>query len=117
MTDEERVTGVARLMAEGLQLSCDHPQCSCDHECERLDKAIEWARPTAERIVESLSPQGMPIDAAPRNGSDVLLLFARRRPAIGWHDGANWLSSDSDDRLPDPIKWIPLAAFEEATKT
>src|SRR6185295_16303936 len=24
--------------------SCDHPQCSCDYECERLDRHIEYKR-------------------------------------------------------------------------
>jgi hypothetical protein len=56
------------------------------------------------------------IDAAPRDGSDVLLFFARRRCATGWWDGEQWLGSDSDEPLGEPVGWISLAAIEKATK-
>lgn len=50
----------------------------------------------------------LPMETAPRDDTDVLLRFTRRRMAIGWRASEEWLSSDADDPLPDPVGWLPL---------
>jgi hypothetical protein len=46
------VEAVARAMSEALaDESCDHPQCNCAYECERLERSKDHWRQTLEPVI------------------------------------------------------------------
>ncbi len=60
MTRDEIVEVMANRRVDGyLLLSCDHPQCSCDHECERRDRAMEREREEAALDLAALEAKGL----------------------------------------------------------
>jgi hypothetical protein len=73
-----------------------------------------WAVTVARALLSSPrveGPKWQTMESAPRDSTDVLVGFVRRRPAIGWYDGEYWLSSDNDERLGKPVKWMSLSAL------
>lgn len=71
-------------------------------------RALLSSSAAARGMREALEWQ--PMNTAPRDGEDVLLCFRSRRHAIAWgnHHDLDWVTSDDDTPLPEPIAWMRL---------
>jgi len=54
-----------------------------------------------------------PIDTAPKDGRDVLLIDDNR-VTIGWWSGSEWCQQDLYISLYNPTKWQPLPEASDA---
>jgi hypothetical protein len=84
MTERDKIVEiVARALADCIGLSCDHPQCDCDFECERFEKSVESRKYDATAALAALEQAGYAI--VPREPTEAMLKA-----------GGDWLARISD---------------------
>ena len=67
----------------------------------------------------NMVPQWQPIEAAPRDGTEVLLIIRKRRRIASWRKLRGWEGWDTGDEDPETVDynnrhatlWHPLPEF------